>query len=76
MLELSKNAENAASIYFSPEVLRGKPFSVVSDVWSAGCVIYEMDFLVLPKENTTDEIRNKLLSSSRFGNIWKRYLRY
>lgn len=48
---LSKKIENSdklaktfagTPVYMSPEMLKGLPYSFLTDVWSLGCVLYEM----------------------------------
>lgn len=34
--------------YASPEVWKDKPYDIKSDIWSAGCVLYEMTMLQPP----------------------------
>jgi NIMA (never in mitosis gene a)-related kinase len=34
--------------YASPEVWQDKPYDFKSDVWSMGCIVYEMACLQLP----------------------------
>ena len=36
--------------YISPEICEGKPYNSRSDVWSLGCVLYEMCTLRHPFE--------------------------
>lgn len=38
--------------YLSPEVCRGKPYSYKSDIWSLGCVLFEMIALRPPFSST------------------------
>mmetsp|Transcript_11918 Transcript_11918/g.26531 ORF Transcript_11918/g.26531 Transcript_11918/m.26531 type:complete len:400 (-) Transcript_11918:168-1367(-) len=54
---ISKILENTAAVaktalgtpyYFSPEVCLSRPYSWSSDIWSLGCVLYEMASLSLP----------------------------
>lgn len=37
-----KNRVKGSPIYTAPEVVRGADFSVTSDLWSLGCLLYEM----------------------------------
>ncbi|XP_029445562.1 serine/threonine-protein kinase ULK4 [Rhinatrema bivittatum] len=37
-----KNRVKGSPLYTAPEVIRGADFSVASDLWSLGCVLYEM----------------------------------
>ena len=34
--------------YLSPEIIEGRPYSFKSDIWSLGCVVYEMATLMPP----------------------------
>jgi len=39
--------------YISPEVWEGKPYLASSDLWSMGCILYELCALQVPFEGTT-----------------------
>jgi len=34
--------------YMSPEIFRGKPYNDKSDIWSLGCILYELTTLAVP----------------------------
>ncbi|KAM3133112.1 G2-specific serine/threonine protein kinase [Paramecium bursaria] len=47
--------------YASPEVWRDEPYDMKSDIWSLGCVIYEMANLKTPfRANKMDELYKKV----------------
>ena len=39
--------------YISPEVWEGKPYLASADLWSMGCILYELCALQVPFEGTT-----------------------
>jgi NIMA (never in mitosis gene a)-related kinase len=39
--------------YFSPELISGKPYNKKSDVWAAGCVLYELCALKRPFQGSS-----------------------
>lgn len=39
--------------YMSPEIVSGKPYSFPADIWSLGCIIYQMMMLQTPFESDT-----------------------
>ena len=49
--------------YFaSPEVWSGKPYGVKSDIWSLGCILYQMTTLKMPFQgNNFKEVYNNVL---------------
>jgi NIMA (never in mitosis gene a)-related kinase len=48
--------------YASPEVWKNKPYDHKSDIWSLGCVIYEMTALKPPfRGNSMEQVYNKVI---------------
>ncbi len=56
--------------YASPEVWADKPYNYKSDIWSVGCVMYELSALKPPFRGNNLE---QLYSSVKKGNIFKFY---
>lgn len=46
--EAFANSKVGTPLYMSPEVLRGGGYSWNSDVWSLGCILYELAMLRNP----------------------------
>jgi len=59
--------------YASPEVWRDEPYDVKSDIWSLGCVVYEMVSLRPPF--TADDMQGlfKKVNKGHFARIPKQY---
>lgn len=49
--------------YASPEVLSKLPYDFKSDIWSLGCVFYELAALKVPfRGKNIDELKEKIFS--------------
>ncbi|XP_073763977.1 uncharacterized protein si:ch211-217i17.1 [Danio rerio] len=60
-----EKAETKDLLYVPPEILSGKPYDEKSEVWSLGCIIYEMCMLKCGfRGKNTDETSSKILTSS------------
>ena len=59
--------------YASPEVMKKEPFSYKSDIWSVGCIIYEMCKLRTPFLGKTMDELTKQICSGKFERISRRY---
>ena len=57
------NATQTGTPYYaSPEVWRDEPYDLKSDIWSLGCVFYEMCGLRTPfKAENMDELYKKVV---------------
>ena len=59
--------------YMSPEVLNDQPYSPLSDIWSLGCVIYELCTLHPPfQAKNYSELQNKI-KLGKFGALPEYY---
>ena len=59
--------------YASPEVWRDEPYNIKTDIWSLGCVVYEMCMLKPPfKASDMDELFEKVQSRAieQFDNFY------
>jgi NIMA (never in mitosis gene a)-related kinase len=49
--------------YISPEVCKEEPFSTKTDIWSLGCILYELCTNRKPFDGTSDEhLKVKIMS--------------
>ncbi|SCU83005.1 LANO_0B08086g1_1 [Lachancea nothofagi CBS 11611] len=55
--------------YMSPEVLMDQPYSPLSDIWSFGCVIYEMCTLRPPFQAKTYTDLQRRIQAGKFDRI-------
>lgn len=59
--------------YLSPEVCEDRPYNAKSDIWSLGCILYELCCLKHPFEsNNQGELLRKILDGE-FEAISKKY---
>ena len=59
------NTQTGTPYYASPEVWREQPYDSKSDIWSFGCVIYEMCALKPPfQADDMNALFNKIIRSS------------
>ena len=59
--------------YASPEVWKDNPYNLKSDIWSLGCVVYEMCMLKTPfRAETMEGLFNKILIG-KYQSINKKY---
>jgi len=59
--------------YASPEVWNDKPYDYKSDIWSLGCVIYEMATLKPPFTDTSMQGLCKKILKGVYPKIPKKY---
>ena len=59
--------------YASPEVWRDKPYDFKSDIWSLGCITYEMAALQLPFQAKDMASLYKTVTKGEFKNIPRQY---
>lgn len=45
VIEKSRRFEVEDTIYMSPEMINGESYSFNTDIWSLGCVVYELVYL-------------------------------
>mmetsp|Transcript_909 Transcript_909/g.1359 ORF Transcript_909/g.1359 Transcript_909/m.1359 type:complete len:516 (+) Transcript_909:145-1692(+) len=55
--------------YMAPEVWSGRPYSYSSDLWSLGCVLYEMMTFRTPMEGRSMQELKLRICSGRFATI-------
>ena len=68
-----ENSQIGTPTYSSPEVWKNKPYSYKSDLWSVGCIIYEMCCLRTPfKGKNLDELCENICNG-KFEKISSRY---
>ena len=59
------NTQTGTPYYASPEVWKDKPYDYRSDIWSLGCVLYEMITLSPPfTANSMEQLCNRVLKGS------------
>ena len=58
--------------YASPEVWKDQPYGKKSDIWSLGCVLYEMVALLPPfRAVNMQGLYNKVLSG-KYKLVWRK----
>lgn len=59
--------------YMSPEIWNNKPYDFSSDIWSLGCMIYELCSLKPPFTGTDFPSLKKAVTIGKYNNIPKKY---
>lgn len=58
------HTQTGTPYYASPEVWQDKPYDTKSDIWSIGCILYEMIAKIPPfKSNSMKELYKKVISA-------------
>ena len=55
--------------YASPEVWKDEPYDAKSDIWSFGCIVYEMCALHPPFEGKNIEVLYKKIKKGKYDKI-------
>jgi len=57
--------------YMAPEVMAGSPYSYPADVWSLGCVVYELCNLISPfyERNSNLYLLHNKIKSGQFAPV-------
>jgi serine/threonine protein kinase len=79
---LSKNCENVDSLcqtfvgtpyYMSPELINESSYNSKSDIWSLGCLIYELCALEPPFQSKTQAGLSQKIREGKFNGIPSHY---
>lgn len=71
--EQMANTQTGTPYYASPEVWNDKPYDHKSDIWSLGCIVYEMCTLEPPFQGNNMEELNKSIQRCRYKRIPNMY---
>ena len=68
-----RNSQIGTPTYSSPEIWQNKPYSYKSDLWSVGCIIYEMCCLRTPFKGKNFEELCQNICNGKIEKISSRY---
>lgn len=77
-INLIKDPIYTISYYSAPELLNGETYSFACDIWSVGCIIYEMATLSLPFTGNKKELLNNINNDKKqkpIPNFYSKYLK-
>lgn len=72
-MQLVKTGVMGTMAYMSPEMFNGEPYSVKSDIWALGCILYRLCALRGPFEATNEGQQVNLVLNSRHARVPERY---